>query len=59
MKQEAMGSSMKRKIIMPSPEEDHLINAGIAADPNTYEVTKEDFAKMRPAVETHPEIVAA
>ena len=50
---------MKRKIIMPTPEEDRLINAGIAGDSDTHEATKEDFAKMRPAAETHPEIVAA
>ena len=37
---------MKRKIIMPTPEEDRLINAGIAGDSDTHEATKEDFAKI-------------
>lgn len=35
------------------------INAGIAADPDTYEASEADSAKMRPAAETHPEIVTA
>ncbi|MFM0058827.1 BrnA antitoxin family protein [Paraburkholderia phytofirmans] len=37
----------KRKIIMPTDEEDAAINRGIAADPDTYEVPAEDFAKMK------------
>lgn len=36
-----------RKIIMPTPEEDAAINVGIAADLDTYEVSDEEFAKMR------------
>lgn len=39
--------SSKRKLIMPSEEEDAAINRGIAADPDTYEVPSEDFAKMK------------
>ncbi len=38
--------------------EEAAINAGIAADPDTWELTKEDFAQMRPASEVHPEFVA-
>ncbi|CAN5289307.1 BrnA antitoxin family protein [soil metagenome] len=34
--------------IIPTPEEDAAINAGIAADPDTYELTAADFAVMRP-----------
>lgn len=34
------------------------IQAGIAADPDTWEFTEEDFAKMRPAAEVHPQFVA-
>jgi uncharacterized protein (DUF4415 family) len=38
----------KRKIVMPTDEEDAAINRGIAADPDTYEVPAEDFKKMKP-----------
>ena len=37
--------------------EEAAINAGIAADPDTWELTTEDFAQMRPASEVHPEFV--
>ena len=50
---------VKSELIYPTPEEDELINAGIAADPDTWELTEEDFARMRPTSETHPEIVEA
>lgn len=40
--------SSKRKIIMPTDEEDAAINRGIAQDPDTYEVPAEDFKKMKP-----------
>ncbi|MHB1618526.1 MAG: BrnA antitoxin family protein [Sulfuricella sp.] len=33
---------------MPTPEEADTINAGIAADPNTYELTDEEFAHLKP-----------
>jgi len=47
------------KVIYPTPEEDERINAGIAADPDTWELTLEDIKSMRPTTETHPEIVEA
>ena len=34
----------KPKIIIPSPEEDTIINAGIAEDPDTFELDDEWFA---------------
>ncbi len=46
---------MSRNIIMPT-EEDAEINAGIAADPDTFEWTEEDFAKARSAYEVLPEL---
>jgi hypothetical protein len=36
-----------RTLIAPTPEEDAAINAGIAADPDTHEVTDAEFARMR------------
>ena len=42
---------------LPTEEEDAAINAGIAADPDTWEATEEDFARMRPAEEVAPEVV--
>ncbi|MDW3685495.1 hypothetical protein RA280_27885 [Cupriavidus sp. CV2] len=32
-----------RKIVMPTPEEDEAINRGIAADPDTYELSAEEI----------------
>ena len=37
--------------------EEVAICAGIVADPDTRELTKEDFARMRPATEVAPHIV--
>jgi uncharacterized protein (DUF4415 family) len=37
-----------RKLIRPTDEENRAINAGIAADPDTYQVPPADFRKMRP-----------
>lgn len=45
-----------RVLELPTPEEDEAINRGIAADPDTYEVSDEDFKRMkrrgRPRLET-------
>ena len=49
----------KAKLIRPTARENARINAGIAADPDTRELTDEDFATMRPTSETHPEVVKA
>jgi uncharacterized protein (DUF4415 family) len=37
-----------RKIIMPTPEEAEAINRGIAADPDTYELSSEEIANLKP-----------
>ena len=39
----------KNKIIRPTPEEDRQINEGIAADPDTLELTEEIAKQLRPA----------
>ena len=49
-------SKLERRIIFPTPEEDAAINAGIAADPDARELTDEDFARMRPALEVDPRL---
>ena len=36
--------------------EEAAIQAGIAADPDTWELTEDDFAQMRPALEVDPEL---
>jgi uncharacterized protein (DUF4415 family) len=40
-------------------EEDAEIRAGIALDPDAFEITDEMASRMRPAIEVAPEIVAA
>lgn len=38
-----------RALVMPSPEEDAAIAAGIAADMDTHELTDEEWTKAKPA----------
>lgn len=39
--------SHKRKLIMPTEAEDAAINAGIAADPDTYELSESEFKQLK------------
>ena len=39
---------LKPGTIIPTPEEDAAITAGIAADPDTHELSSADFAQLRP-----------
>ena len=48
---------LKPGTILPTPEEDAQIRAGIAADPDTFELDEEWFARARPAREVMPEFV--
>ena len=48
---------MRPKFDLPTPEEDAAIQRGIEADPDTFELTDEFVAGMRPAAEVLPHIV--
>ncbi len=37
-----------RKLLLNTPEEEVQINAGITSDPDTYELSDEEFARLRP-----------
>jgi uncharacterized protein (DUF4415 family) len=50
---------MKGRLRRNTPEEEAAIQRGIAQDPDNPELTAADFARMRPASETHPEFVEA
>lgn len=48
----------KPEFIMPSDEEDALINQGISQDAGNPELTAEDFLNAKPASVAVPELVA-
>ena len=45
---------LKPGTISPTDEEDAVINAGIAADPDTYELLDVDVARLRPVRRGRP-----
>ena len=47
----------KREIYTPTDEEEAEIQRQIAEDPDAPEWTEEDWARARPAIEVHPELV--
>ena len=50
--------NLKPGTIIPTPEENAAINAGIAADPDTFELDDEWFARAKPAIEVDADLVA-
>jgi len=50
--------TLKPGHISPTDEEDAAIRAGIAADPDTFEPSDEDFLKLRPAGRGRPKSAA-
>lgn len=50
---------MARKLHVPTPDEDAEIKRGIDADEDMREFTDEELARLRPAAEVLPEVVAA
>lgn len=48
---------LKPGTIIPTAEEDAANRAAIQADPDTFELDGEWFARARPAGEAHPQVV--
>ncbi len=46
--------SSRRRLIKPTVREERAINAGIARDPDTYELSDEEFKKLRPVLRGRP-----
>ena len=50
---------MKRKVILPTPEEDAAIRAAIGDDPDTFEADAQWFREAKPLKEVLPELYEA
>jgi uncharacterized protein (DUF4415 family) len=48
--------ALKPGTLIPTDEEDVVINAGIAADPDTYELTDAEFRQLRPLKAGRPKM---
>ncbi len=46
--------SESKRLRRPSPEEDAAINRAIVADPDTWEPSQEEWARMKPLSEADP-----
>ena len=55
--EELVASSLTFAQIEAEYGEETAINVGIAQDPDAPEWTEEDWARARPAIEVHPELV--
>ena len=55
--EELVASDLTFREIEAEYGEETAINVGIARDPDTKELTSEDFARMRPALEVVPDLV--
>ncbi len=49
--------NLKPNDVPLTPEEDARVKAGIAADPDAFELDDEWFARARPAIEVAPHLV--
>ena len=47
----------RNDIVLPTPDEDAAIRAGIDSDPDARELDAEQAARMRPAIEDVPHVV--
>ena len=47
---------LKEGTIIPTNKEEAMINAGIKADPDTYELTEEEFKQLKPVGRPKAEI---
>ena len=47
---------LKEGTIIPTKKEDAIINAGIKADPDTYELTEAEFKQLKPVGRPKAEI---
>lgn len=47
---------LKRSHVSPTLEEDAAITAGIAADPDTYELSDAEFAQLKPVRRGRPRL---